>query len=353
MIIKKLKVVTFRNIEELEVNFIDKFNLIIGKNGSGKTNILNSIYYLATGSTIFSTKESELPKSGNTSFILEGLFNQNGEDIKIEIIFKDKRKIISINGKPISSLKELIGIVPIIYFNYRTKDLILREPEIRRDFLDSSISIMDKDYKKLIIEYQDLLTVKNSTLKKLKEERGNFYLETLLSTINEGMYEKGLLIQEKRDLFINKIREKIINFGFRDIKIDYEPKVITLQELNKIKQDEIERGFSLLGPHLDDIFFNRRGVDIKVLLSLGEIEELSLYIILSLWFIFYEKLKKEPIFLLDDLFETLDRYKIENLIDLLYNLKQVILTSFDEKVIPVELIKNSSTFFLEQNLKMY
>ncbi|HQP00117.1 MAG TPA: hypothetical protein PL042_05855, partial [Caldisericia bacterium] len=90
------------------------------------------------------------------------------------------------------------------------------------------------------------------------------------------------------------------------------------------------------------------GVDIKFLLSLGEIEELSLYIILSLWFIFYEKLKTEPIFLLDDLFETLDKNKIENLINLLYNLKQVIMTSFDEKVIPVELIKNSSTFFLNK-----
>lgn len=348
MIIKKLKIITFRNIEELELNFIDKFNIIIGKNGSGKTNILNSIYYLSTGSTFITTKESELPTSGNKSFFLEGLFNQNGEETKIEIIFKDKRKIISINGKPVSTLRELIGVVPIIYFNYRTKDLILREPEIRRNFLDNYISIMDKDYKKLIMDYQDLLMVKNSTLKKLKDERGNFYYETLLSTINEGMYEKGILIQEKRDSFINKIKEKIIDFGFKDIKIDYEPKVITLQELNRIKSDEIERGFSLLGPHLDDIFFNRRGVDIKLLLSLGEIEELSLYIMLSLWFIFYKKLKTEPIFLLDDLFETLDRYKIENLIDLLYNLKQVILTSFDKKVIPVELIKNSSTFFLNK-----
>jgi len=349
MIIKKLKIITFRNIEELQIDFIDKLNILIGKNGSGKTNILNSIYYLSTGSTIISTKESELPKFPNTSFFLEGSFKQNNEEIKIEIIFKDKRKIISINGKPVSSLKELIGVVPIIYFNYRTKDLILREPEIRRDFLDNYISIMDKDYKKLIMEYQDLLTVKNSTLKKLKDERGNFYYETLLSTINEGMYEKGIIIQEKRDSFINKIKEKIIDFGFKDIKIDYEPKIITLQELNKIKIDEIERGFSLVGPHLDDIFFNIRGVDIKALLSLGEIEELSLYIILSLWFIFYEKLKTEPIFLLDDLFETLDKYKIENLIQLLYNLKQVILTSFDEKVIPVELIKNSSTFFLNRS----
>ncbi|MGB9750484.1 MAG: DNA replication/repair protein RecF [Caldisericia bacterium] len=349
MIIKKLKIITFRNIEELQIDFIDKLNILIGKNGSGKTNILNSIYYLSTGSTIISTKESELPKFPNTSFFLEGFFEQNSEEIKIEIIFKDKRKIISINGKPVSSLRELIGVVPIIYFNYRTKDLILREPEMRRDFLDNYISIMDKDYKKLIIEYQDLLSVKNSTLKKLKDERGNFYYETLLSTINEGMYEKGILIQEKRDSFINKIKDKIMDFGFKDIKIDYEPKIITLQELNKIKIDEIDRGFSLLGPHLDDIFFNIRGVDIKALLSLGEIEELSLYIIVSLWFIFYEKLKTEPIFLLDDLFETLDKYKIENLIQLLYNLKQVILTSFDEKVIPVELIKNSSTFFLNKS----
>ena len=348
MIIKKLKIITFRNIEELDIDFIDKLNIIIGENGSGKTNILNSIYYLSTGSTMFSTKESELPKFPNSSFFLGGSFNRDTEDIKIEIIFKDKRKIISINGKPISGLRELVGVIPIIYFNYRTKDLILREPEIRRDFLDNYISIMDKEYKKLIMEYQDLLTVKNSALKKLKDDRGNFYYETLLSTVNEGMYEKGILIQEKRDSFINKIKEKIIDFGFKDIRIDYEPKVITLQELNKIKSDEIERGFSLLGPHLDDIFFNRRGVDIKVLLSLGEIEELSLYIILSLWFIFYEKLKTEPIFLLDDLFETLDNNKIENLINLLYNLRQVIMTSFDKKVIPVELIKNSSTFFLNR-----
>ena len=87
MIIKKLKIITFRNIEELEINFIDKLNIIIGENGSGKTNILNSIYYLSTGSTIFSTKESELPKFPNSSFFLEGLFNKDSENIKIEIIF--------------------------------------------------------------------------------------------------------------------------------------------------------------------------------------------------------------------------------------------------------------------------
>lgn len=348
MIIKKLKIITFRNIEELEINFIDKINIIIGRNGSGKTNILNSIYYLSTGSTIVSIKESELPKFPNLSFFLEGVFSKLYDEIKIEVLYKDKRKIISINGKPVSGLRDLIGIIPIIYFNFRTKDLILREPEIRRDFLDNYISIMDKDYKRLISEYQDLLSTKNSTLKKLKEDSGNFYYETLLATLNENLYDKGIKIQEKRDLFIKKIKDKIIDFGFKNINIDYEPKIITLQELNRIKKEEIERGFSLIGPHLDDIFFNIRGVDVKVLYSLGEIEEFSLYLILSLWYIFYEEFKTEPIFLIDDLFETLDKSKIEKFVKLLYNLKQVILTSFDERVIPVELINSSSTFFLNK-----
>lgn len=346
MIIKKLKAITFRNIEEIEINFSKKINILIGKNGSGKTNILNSIYYLSTGSTMSSIKENELPKFPNSSFFLEGIFNDREKDFNIKIIFKDKRKIVSINEKPTNSLKELLGVVPIVFFNFRSKDLILREPELRRNFLDTYLSIMDKEYKKEMKEYEDLLNIKNFTLKKLKEESGNFYYETLLSTLNEGMYEKGILIQQKRDQFINKLKEKILDFRFFDLNIDYEPKIISLNELNKIKKDEIERGFSLIGPHLDDIFFNRRGVEIKALLSLGEIEEISLYLTISLWFILYEKLKTEPILLIDDLFETLDKNKIDKVINLLYNLNQVILTSFDEKVIPVELIKNSSTFFL-------
>jgi len=146
MIIKDIKILTFRNFEEFSLNFNKKINIIVGKNGSGKTNLLNAIYYLSSGNTFQNLKESELPKFPGNSFFLSGNFLNNDEEIKVEIIYKDKRKIISINGKPIQSQKELLGIVPVIFFNFRTKDIILKEPELRRNFLDTNISIIDKPF---------------------------------------------------------------------------------------------------------------------------------------------------------------------------------------------------------------
>jgi DNA replication and repair protein RecF len=352
MIIKTLKVLTFRNIEDLSIDFKEKINLIIGKNGSGKTNLLNAIYYLSYGNTFNNIKESELPKFGETSFYLNGLFfyNDFNKNIKIEIIYKEKRKIISINGKPIQSQKELIGIVPVIFFNFRTKDIILKEPELRRNFLDTHISIIDKDYKNIISEYSDILQSKNSTLKKLKEDRGNFYLEILLDSLNEKLFEKGYIIQEKRDNFIKKISNELKNFYLKNVEIFYEPKLISIQELNKIKNEEIDRGYGLIGPHLDDIIFLYKGCEIKNLFSLGEVEELSLYLILSLYNVIYNELNKKPIILIDDLFETIDKEKIENLIEILYNFNQVIITSFSEEIVPVELKVGGSTFFLEKGV---
>ncbi|MBC7195150.1 MAG: hypothetical protein H5U37_05795, partial [Caldisericia bacterium] len=216
------------------------------------------------------------------------------------------------------------------------------------NFLDTHISIIDKDYKNLISEYSDILQSKNSTLKKLKEERGNFYLEVLLESLNEKLFEKGYIIQEKRDLFIKNLSYELKNLYKKNVEILYEPKIITIQELNKIKGEEIERGYGLIGPHLDDINFLYKGTEIKTLFSLGEIEELSLYLILSLYKIISFELNKKPIILIDDLFETVDKEKLENLVGLLYNFNQVILTSFSEEIVPVELKKKSSTFFLKK-----
>lgn len=347
MIIKEIKILTFRNFEEFYLEFNEKINLIIGKNGSGKTNLLNAIYYLSSGNTFNNLKESELPKFPETSFFLSGTFFNSNSKYKVEIIYKEKRKIISINGKPIQSQKELVGLIPIIFFNFRTKDIILKEPDLRRNFLDTNLSIIDKEYKNLILDYSDLIQSKNSILKKLKEERENFYLEMLLESLNEKLYEIGIKIQEKRDTFIKKLKDAFLNLYLNRVDIIYEPKIISLQELNKIKNEEIERGYGLIGPHLDDIIFLYKGVEIKNLFSLGEIEEVSLYLILSLYKVILEFLKKEAIILIDDLFETIDKIKIEKLIEILYNFNQVIITSFSKEIVPVELINKSSTFFLE------
>ncbi|MDI6860675.1 MAG: DNA replication and repair protein RecF [Caldisericia bacterium] len=347
MIIKEISILTFRNFDEFFLKFNDKLNLIIGKNGSGKTNLLNAIYYLSSGNTFNNLKENELPKFPETSFFLSGIFYEDDSKIKVEIIYKDKKKLISINGKPIQSQKELIGVIPVIFFNFRTKDIILKEPELRRNFLDTNISMIDKEYKYLISEYTDILQSKNSILKKLKEDKENFYFEILLESLNEKLYEIGIKIQEKRDNFIKRLKETFLNLYLKKVEIVYEPKIISLQELNKIKFEEIERGYGLIGPHLDDILFLYKGIDIKNLFSLGEIEEVSLYLILSLYNIVLETLKKEAIILIDDLFETIDKSKIENLGELLYNFNQVIITSFSKEIIPVELIDKSSTFFLK------
>ncbi len=350
MILKRINILTFRNLEDLTFDFNEKINLIIGKNGSGKTNLLNAIYYLSSGNTFNNLKETELPTFPQASFYLCGSFFDSdfNNEIKIEIIYKEKRKIISINGKPIQSQKELIGVIPVIIFNFRTKDIILKEPELRRNFLDTHISMIDKDYKNAISEYSDILQSKNSTLKKLKEERGNFYLEVLLDSLNEKLFEKGYIIQEKREFFIKNLSNELKNLYKKNVEISYEPKIITIQGLNKIKDEEIERGYGLIGPHLDDLNFLYKGIEVKTLFSLGEIEELSLYLILSLYQILSFELNKKPIILIDDLFETVDKEKLESLTGLLYNFNQVILTSFSEEIVPVELKKKSSTFFLKK-----
>ena len=347
MIIKNIKILTFRNIEDISVNFSDSINLIIGSNGSGKTNFLNAIYYVSSGKTMNNLSENDIPMFPEDSFYLSGEFEGKSGEVKIEIVSKNKRKIVSKNGVPLSGIREIMGIVPIVFFNFRTKDILLKEPELRREFMNDFLSIVDNKYKDYLLQYQEILRAKNSILKKMKE-KDDFYLSTLLSTLNERMYEKGIYIQEKRSEFLNRLKRKMDERGFIDVSIDYQPKLITPQELNKKRDEEIERGFSLIGPHLDDIFFNIKGLSLKNFFSLGEVEEFTLNLIFSVWEIMREIKGEDPIILLDDIFETMDEEKLKKLPYLLYNLKQVMITSFDERIVPVELKENGSTFLMRR-----
>lgn len=345
MIIKEIKILTFRNIEELSIRFNNKINLIIGSNGSGKTNFLNAIYYVSSGKTMNNISESDIPTFPEDSFYLSGDFEGKEGNVSIEIVSKNKRKIVSKNGIPLSGIREIVGVVPIVFFNFRTKDILLKEPDLRRDFMNNFLSMVDERYKEFLLNYQEILKTKNSILKKMKDNE-NFYLSTLLSTLNERMYEKGIYIQEKRSEFLMKLKEKMDEKGFARISIEYQPKLITPQELNKRRKEEIERGFSFIGPHLDDIFFNIKGVNLKNFFSLGEVEEFTLHLIFSVWEMMRDIKGEEPILLLDDIFETMDDKRIKKLPHLLYNLNQVMITSFDEKIVPVELKDMGSTFLM-------
>ena len=340
MILKDLKLKNFRNINDVDIEFSNNFNIIYGKNGSGKTNLVESIYILALTKSFRTNKDDNLINNleKDSNLFIEGTI-QTKLDTKYKIMLNKSSKQLFIDNVLCSKVSDYISNINVILFNPEDVFLVNETPTERRRFINIELSKINKKYFQALAKYNKILKMRNSYLKiqKNKESISLNYLNVL----TENLIKVGLEISDYRfqfikdiNLYLNEIYKKIFSYG--NLEVRYESKYLNktskdiLNDYNKVLDKEILYKKTLLGIHHDDFLFYLDDNLIKEYGSIGQQKNSILSFKLSE----IEVLKKyeldKPILILDDLFSELDVDKIKNILSLLSNDLQIFITSTDK-----------------------
>lgn len=353
MKIRELKLKNYRNCQDLKLDLDSKKVLIIGKNAQGKTNILESIYFLSTVKSPRTSNNLELINFDANSCEISAEIEKSGVQISLDFYYdKGKKREIKVN-KLKTRPKEFKNVLSSVLFS--TQDLLLLRgtPQDRRDWLDAAISQIYPAYDDRLSKYNKIRIQKNNFLKEYNQN------ETLLDVYNEQLTILGSNIIYLRKKFLKEI-EKIAQEKHSAISesekltIDYDcnflqktdnlAKELEIEQisewfkkkLEERKKDEIIRGQTLVGPHRDDIIFYINNQESTKFASQGQQRTVVLSLKLAELDIIAQKTGEPPILLLDDVLAELDDVRQNYLLKTIDNNTQTIITSvdtllFDEK----------------------
>ena len=320
--LKQLSLLNYKNLAQIEFDFDAKINCFVGKNGVGKTNILDAIYHLAYGKSYFNPLAVQNIRHGEEFFVIDALLEKNGKEEKIVCsLKKGQKKTIKRNGKVYEKLSEHLGLIPLVIISPSDADLIVEGSETRRKFIDSVIATLDNTYLQLLIQYQKTLAQRNALLKYFALNQ-TFDADNL-SIYNEQLSNSGQLIFEKRKQFLADfipIFEKHhtnISGGNEKVALKYESQLFE-KDLMSLLEESLQKDriiqYTSTGIHKDDLIFEIDGFPIKKFGSQGQ--QKSFLIALKLaQFEFMKKQSGElPILLFDDIFDKLDETRVQKIV---------------------------------------
>ncbi len=304
MIIKSIELCNFRNYEREEFHFHEGTNVLYGDNAQGKTNVLEAIYVGGTTKSHKGSKDTDMIKQGKEESHIRFFVEKKDCTFKVEIHMKRRKaKGIAIDGLPIKSSKELIGLCNIVFFSPEDLGIIKDGPEQRRRFIDMELCQLDKTYLYYLTQYKKVLKQRNAQLKHIQEKNS---LSSTLELWDAQLVQYGIKVMELREEFIAHLGEIMkekhshLTGGREDIETVYKP------GCNK-------KDFS----HRDDILFFIENQEIKKYGSQGQKRTAALSLKMAEIEIVEQLLGEKPILLLDDVLSELDRnrqnYLLENL----------------------------------------
>ena len=352
----------YRNCKDIKLDFDSDKVLIIGKNAQGKTNILESIYFLSALKSPRTANNIELINFEAEKLSIESDIIKADTDINLQYSYnREKTKEHKINGVK-TRPKDFKTVLKTVLFS--TSDLLLLRgnPSDRRDWLDRAISQVYPAYDDRLSKYDKIRIQKNNFLKELV--KGIQLDETLLEVYNEQLAITGSNIIYLRKKFLKEIekiakdKHKIIS-ETENLKITYDCSFlndeIELEEilsrfkdaLEERKLEEIRRCQACVGPHRDDIIFYINDNEATKFASQGQQRTIVLALKLSELDIITEKTGDEPILLLDDVLAELDDIRQNYLLKSINNKTQTIITSVDTVLFEDEFLKDVKIFKIE------
>ncbi len=278
MFLKDIKLLQFKNYESSDIDFSKKINCFTGLNGSGKTNLLDAIYYLSFTKSFFNSSDKQNIKYGNDFFVIQADFSLNEKIEKIYCGFKKgKKKNFKRNNKSYTKFSEHIGLLPIVMISPADSRLISGRSEERRKYIDSVISQYDKEYLNILIKYNRILEQRNKLLKDLfKNEYGS--IETL-NIYDEQLVSSGEIIYKKRLDFTNKLLPifseyyQFISKEREEVELIYQSQLADNNFSNLLKEAHEKDRFlqyTSTGIHRDDLVLKINGYSIKKSGSQGQ-----------------------------------------------------------------------------------
>jgi len=352
MKIQHLKLLNFRNYEKIELNFSQNYNIIYGNNGVGKTNLVESIYVLALTKSFRGSVDKVLIMNNKDVCRVEGTVQDKYEN-KYKVIIKDGGKRVKINNTKVDKLSDYISKISVVLFNPDDLRFIKDSPSVRRKAIDLEISQINNIYLKHLNTYNKLLKQRNMYLKttNINANASSEYLDILTGKL----VESGEKVYLSRKKYIDLLNERIGSIynsicGIDDLKLEYVSDYKNFDRekiLNKYKENlnrDIILGKTGFGVHHDDFRFKFMGYNIKDYGSEGQQKNAIIAIKFTELEIFYQIRGNYPILILDDLFSELDRFKINNILNLINDDIQTFITTTDIDKISEEILSKSKLF---------
>ena len=323
MYLQHLSVVRFKNIAEAELDFGPKLNCFTGDNGTGKTNLIDAIHYLSLCKSAFNLTDGQCVCHEADFFMLDGRFTVGESREQIACGFKKGGgKVLKRNGKEYEKLSEHVGLLPVVLVAPSDTALIHESGEDRRKYLNSLLSQLDKTYLQALIKYNRILAERNKLLKQPSVAGFGDILEVL----DLQLADLGTTIHGKRQALIDALAPVIRDCyaalagdGAEEVEIAYRSE-LTETPMNELLKNSFERDRLLqhttAGIHRDDLRMKIAGYPLRKYGSQGQQKSFLVALKLAQFEIIERQCRYRPILLLDDIFDKLDRQRVERLIRL-------------------------------------
>lgn len=331
MFIEDMQLIHFRNYENERISFKKGINVIVGENAQGKTNLIEAMFFLSRGYSHRASSVSELAQWEHDDFFINAHVISAGVKHKLTIKNNGGKRQIFLDDKT-GKRDRINGIFNTILFEPDDLKIVKEGPDKRRRFLNQEISGFRPEYHYLLRDYEKVLNQRNTLLKNIQYEPS---LRATLGVWNEQLVSIGTRLMNHRIRYLHRLNKeagvlhKILSQGQESLSLYYQNNIIdSLGDASKLKnifkqrlegcqEEEIQRGSTIYGPHVDDILIEINGKDARRYGSQGQQRSAAISLKLSQIEIYYDNTGEYPVVLLDDIFSELDESRRRSILKLL------------------------------------
>lgn len=369
MHIEQLELKNYRNYTDLTVSFEHKINVIIGENAQGKTNLMEAIYVLAFTRSYRTPRERECILWGEEFARIRGRIQKRDRTFPLEMVLSKRGKKAKINHLEQQRLSDYVGAMNVVMFAPEDLTLVKGSPQIRRRFIDMELGQMQPSYIYHLSQYQKVLKQRNHLLKKMQRKQASD--PVVLDILTDQLVDHAATVLERRFQFIDQLSASAkpihlaISRDLEELRMAYEATIEVSEEASKekiediykeafakIRQKEIERGTTLIGPHRDDLLFYINDRNVQVYGSQGQQRTTALSVKLAEIELIKQEIGEYPILLLDDVLSELDDYRQSLLLSTIQGKVQTFVTTTSVDGIHHETLKEAAIFKVEQGKLM-
>jgi DNA replication and repair protein RecF len=325
MHLEKLNALNYKNYEELDISLNPRINVFIGKNGSGKTNVLDAIYYLSLTKSAFSLIDAHCIRHAENHFMLKGIFWKDEKSFEVSsTVQTGAKKIFRENQLDYEKLSDHIGKYPLVLIAPDDTDLIKEGSELRRKFFDGIIAQIDKGYLEDLISYNQVLKQRNSLLKMFYDTGKSDFLA--LEAYDHLLIKYGTYIFQRRQNFLMEFHPIFQRYFYQIVD---KTEMMTITHLSSLSESDFSEGLvqsrqkdlftqrTNFGIHKDDFEFLLEKGELKRIGSQGQQKSFVIALKLAQCDIIEKYKGHKPLLLLDDIFDKLDDTRINKLLELI------------------------------------
>ncbi len=337
MIIRRIRIENFRNIERADLRLSRHYNLVRGRNSQGKTNLVEAMHFFSIGRSFRTRSSDEVVKFGE-EYMYMGMEGERDEGVKLLLeVSRERggRVRAKIDGERLPLLSDIIGAVPTVIFVPEDIEIVSGAPALRRRYIDYAAAQVSGEFLAGLKGYRRALKQKNRVLKILDREGGD---RGVLKSLNGIMADRGVVIARGRRKILDMIARRVKKLyremaGEGELVMDYRSSFRSedgeefRDRLKEAEGEEIEKGYSVVGPHRDDIRIREEDVSMRKYGSRGRKRLTAMLMKIAQADVIAGERGERPVLLMDDVYSELDDRVAERMGELLRGRYQVVATT--------------------------